>query len=259
VASTVADRAVTALWARAYLRDLEDAYSSRDRWAGRSEEQMERDIVATSLRFGVLCRFTAWLAVDTRVVADGGEVHRVIQPVEPPAGWDMLEAAPPMMLAAAAPGTFAPAAMASLPRPMDRAALARRGGRRLSRSRRAPEVAEEVARPDELIAARSQSTEEARRLRGLDAAPLADRREALADLGSRLTALVRHLASAGVDEALLAPLRDLLGELEADRPMSVLADAFEELWGRTLRVLDDLAAATAAKPGARKEFWKRHS
>ena len=45
--------------------------------------------MATSERFGVLCRFTAWVAVDDRVVTEGGEPHRVIQPVEMPAGWEM--------------------------------------------------------------------------------------------------------------------------------------------------------------------------
>ena len=45
----------------------------------------------------MLCRFTAYVAVDSRVVADGG-LHRVMQPVEAPAGWDadlVLGAAPP--------------------------------------------------------------------------------------------------------------------------------------------------------------------
>src|SRR5207249_3461659 len=42
-------------------------------------------------RFGVLCRFTAFVAVDVKeVVNPGGQVHRVIQPVEPAAGWGML-------------------------------------------------------------------------------------------------------------------------------------------------------------------------
>jgi Ca-activated chloride channel family protein len=51
---------------------------------------LERRIVETSLRFGVLCRFTAFVAADVQVVNEGGVVHRVLQPVEAPAGWDML-------------------------------------------------------------------------------------------------------------------------------------------------------------------------
>jgi Ca-activated chloride channel family protein len=91
--------AVTAQWARSHLRDLEDRYASA------SAEDLEKRIVNTSLRFGVLCRFTAYVAVDSRVVAEGGLQHRVMQPVEAPAGWDagrqrydadlLLRAAPP--------------------------------------------------------------------------------------------------------------------------------------------------------------------
>jgi hypothetical protein len=74
--------AVTAQWARAHLRDLED------RFAADPSADLEKRIVDTSLRFGVLCRFTAYVAVDSRIVAEGGVQHRVMQPVEMPAGWD---------------------------------------------------------------------------------------------------------------------------------------------------------------------------
>jgi Ca-activated chloride channel family protein len=73
---------VTAQWARAHLRDLED------RFAANPTKDLEKRIVDTSLRFGVLCRFTAYVAVDSRVVVEGGVQHRVMQPVELPAGWD---------------------------------------------------------------------------------------------------------------------------------------------------------------------------
>jgi Mg-chelatase subunit ChlD len=76
--------AVTAQWARAHLRDLEDRYASAD------TEDLEQRIVDTSLRFGVLCRFTAYVAVDSRKVVDGGVQHRVMQPVELPAGWEQF-------------------------------------------------------------------------------------------------------------------------------------------------------------------------
>jgi hypothetical protein len=39
----------------------------------------------------VLCRFTAFVAADVLVVNEGGVVHRVLQPVEAPAGWTMFE------------------------------------------------------------------------------------------------------------------------------------------------------------------------
>ena len=79
--------AVTAQWARSHLRDLEDRYASTP--ARAACEELEKRIVATSLRFGVLCRFTAYVAVDNRVVADGGVRRRVLQPVEAPSGWDV--------------------------------------------------------------------------------------------------------------------------------------------------------------------------
>ncbi|GLW28360.1 VIT domain-containing protein [Actinoplanes regularis] len=101
-----AEPAVTKQWARGRLRDLEDAYAAGD-------HTLEQQIVDTSLRFGVLCRFTAYVAVDARVVNEGGEVRRVTQPVEMPSGWE--PPTPPMAvgmtLAAAAspfPGGAAP-------------------------------------------------------------------------------------------------------------------------------------------------------
>ncbi|MEU0570766.1 VIT domain-containing protein, partial [Nonomuraea sp. NPDC005983] len=89
--------AIRAVWARAHLRELEDRYAM-------GEHELEAQIVRTSLEFGVLCRFTAYVAVDTRQVAEGEPEHRVIQPVEPPSGWE-LPANPPM-----APGFMAQAA-----------------------------------------------------------------------------------------------------------------------------------------------------
>ncbi|MHA7652178.1 DUF4349 domain-containing protein [Mycobacterium sp. ML4] len=77
--------AVTAAWARAHLRDLEDRYA----WAtGGSAQGLAKRIVTASLRFGVLSRFTAYFLVDGRIVASGEAPHRVLQPVEAPAGWD---------------------------------------------------------------------------------------------------------------------------------------------------------------------------
>jgi Ca-activated chloride channel homolog len=83
VTATVADRPeVAKIWARGRLRDLEDRYVV----SGGAE--LERTIVETSLRHGVLCRFTAYVATDVRVVTDGGVLHKVTQPVEQPAGWE---------------------------------------------------------------------------------------------------------------------------------------------------------------------------
>src|SRR5215217_776160 len=88
VEATAGDAAaLTATWARAHLRDLEDRYATDPA----PDRDLERRIVETSLRFGVLCRFTAFVAADVHVVNEGGFVHRVLQPVEAPAGWTMFE------------------------------------------------------------------------------------------------------------------------------------------------------------------------
>lgn len=84
---TVDNPALRAVWARAHLRELEDRYAM-------GEHDLEPRIVRTSLEYGVLCRFTAYVAVDTRQVAGEGPEHRVIQPVEPPSGWELPSAAP---------------------------------------------------------------------------------------------------------------------------------------------------------------------
>jgi Ca-activated chloride channel family protein len=76
--------AIAKAWARGQVRQLEDCYA-----AGLGNHAaLEQAIIATSLEFGVLCRFTAYVAVDrAAVVNEGGEVHEITQPVEMPAGW----------------------------------------------------------------------------------------------------------------------------------------------------------------------------
>ena len=48
---------------------------------------LEQAIVALSLRFQVLCRFTAYVAVDRAVADVHGQLYRITQPVEQPEGW----------------------------------------------------------------------------------------------------------------------------------------------------------------------------
>ena len=83
--------ASTAAWARAHVRDLEDRYAGRPGHDPAGLARLEQQITEVSLRYGVLCRFTAFVAVDSRVVTDGAGPHRVTQPVELPAGWDPVE------------------------------------------------------------------------------------------------------------------------------------------------------------------------
>lgn len=73
---------VSASWARAHIRDLEDKYAVGAR-------DLETEIVRVSKAHTVLSRFTAFLAIDrSQVVNPGGGVVQVVQPVESPAGWE---------------------------------------------------------------------------------------------------------------------------------------------------------------------------
>jgi Ca-activated chloride channel family protein len=72
-------------WARHMVRTLEDQYYLNP------VKQIEQEIVDISLRYGVLSRFTAYVAIDrSATVNEGGKVHRIVQPVEPAHGWKML-------------------------------------------------------------------------------------------------------------------------------------------------------------------------
>lgn len=249
--------AVTAQWARVYLRDLEDRYAAAPGWAG---EELEKRIVATSLRFGVLCRFTAYVAVDSRVVAEGGVRHRVLQPVEAPAGWEPSpgEIAPlaapasylaePCEIRSAAPyfGLGAPPEpRASQPRARLRVDLG-------SYTRRPASAAAEPEREhDELTAARDQTRAEARRLREARRLTDEERRDALSDLLSRLTALVAHLTARGVPPSAFSALSAVVAAIEAgDGPIA-------RLWDATMAALEDFAAGTGSQDRRRRAFWKR--
>lgn len=262
------------IWARSVLRDREDEYASREIYADQStQEDLERRIVATSLRFGVLCRFTAYVAVDPSTVTDGRPKLAVIQPVDSPAGWDMFGAQGAVAMAAPMEGAVIMAAPMSMRPPMPKPAAVSRSaqlggvpptasGGRPGRPPAAPGLLAPSAQPapgpalgdarsapaqsgsDEL---RRRAADEARRLRDGAAEPWYRRRDLLEDLGSRLAVLA---APGGAGTGALAELAKLL---RADTLETVASDAaaLEDLWARVLRVLDDFAA------GSRGSFWKR--
>ncbi len=246
-----AEPAVTAQWARGRLRDLEDRYAAGD-------HALEQDIVATSLRFGVLCRFTAFVAVDSRVVRDGGELRRVTQPVELPSGWEApaeLSAAPVMKAVSLGLSAEAPAA-APMP-PRFAPARAQAGGMPASFAT-VPSAMRRIGRtqavPDgpSVQDLRDVARLEAERLAEGRDRPAYERRDLLADLVSRLEVLL-----AGMTGPAYAPLHALLEYLKGD-------DDLDRRWDEARRVLADFAgtAAPAAKPAApepheRRAFWKR--
>ncbi|HSK95651.1 MAG TPA: hypothetical protein VK891_03460, partial [Euzebyales bacterium] len=72
---------IAPVWARAHLRDLEDRY------AVAGDSALADRIVATSLSFAVLSRFTAFVAVDRSERTDSTAPVGIVQPVELPSGW----------------------------------------------------------------------------------------------------------------------------------------------------------------------------
>ncbi|GAB7044093.1 MULTISPECIES: VIT domain-containing protein [Catenuloplanes] len=258
------ETAVTAQWARARLRELEDRYTI-------GEVTLEPEIVATSLRHRVLCRFTAWLAVDTRVVTEGGETRRVTQPVESPSGWenpaaDRLTAVPALPgqrpvvggrggpaggfrvaraasfaeapeFGAAPPASPAPTASAPPPPPASGrpgAVPSAPGGRvpRAPSPAMAPvtAVAPSGRRPDPRADLVAFARAEAAGLRAAVDLSTMERRDLLDDLGTRL-----HAVLTGVPESEVRPLAELKRLL-----LRGIAD-LATLWSESLRLLDEFA------------------
>ena len=76
------------VWARWLIRDLEDELAK-----GQNSEKLGQRMTALSLSHRVLCRTTAFLAVDeNRIVNPGGDLETLIQPVESPRGWAAVAA-----------------------------------------------------------------------------------------------------------------------------------------------------------------------
>lgn len=91
--------AVQKIWARSIVRDLEDGYAS-----GRGDPELAARLVAHSIRFGVLSRFTAFVAVDPEHPehTDARPLVEVVQPVEMPSRWGVsrrMAAPAPMAVA----------------------------------------------------------------------------------------------------------------------------------------------------------------
>jgi Ca-activated chloride channel family protein len=265
---------LAATWARAHLRDLEDRYATDPA----PDRELERRIVETSLRFGVLCRFTAFVAADVQVVNQGGTVHRVLQPVEAPAGWSMFErvgpaaAAMPMASMSAGPLAAGPArGRAAVPRgpagPLARAqGRGRVGPGRIGR----PRSGGLAGRPlggAELAPYRHRAARLADLLEGRPhpAGPRADLRRRLGLVQVGLAALVADLESVGAAEEELRPLRDLAGELvPLTRPTVSDQPELDRLRDRALAVLRAFAAGgpvppPPADPAPPRDpsFWRR--
>ena len=114
------------------------------------------------------------------------------------------------------------------------------------------------ARPQEhpeLTAAREQARDDAARLRAAGLLTDHERRELLADLASRLGALVVKLTTANVPLSAFLPLWQLAAALKDADAGGPAWD--EALWDQALRVLDDFAAGSALAERKGRAFWKR--
>jgi len=260
--------AAAAVWARAHLRDLEDDYAIR------ATQALEQRIVEISLKYSVLCRFTAFVAIDTRVVTEGGRPHKVVQPVESPRGWAEPQVAYPVA-AAMVHGSMAPRARRTAkaaggapafppaaPQPPMPAAPAGRAAPRFDQDdfdvpdflSTGPE-ASPPAGPGPV-----PSPAPGPMPRPVD--PAADPRQVAARELARLTAEAPAGASDAQRWAALVALRQRLLEHLATHQDKALADLAEtlnvtdradlaDLWERTVRTLTDLAGHS------RRPFWKR--
>jgi Ca-activated chloride channel family protein len=237
VASSSEHRGLPAVWARAHVRDLEDRYVTA---SFADHDALERRIVAVSLEFGVLCRFTAFVAVDDRVVNAGGAVHRVTQPVELPQGWRVPDApmAPVFSAMSAAPLSAAPMP-ATPPRPMPREP------RRLVAGA-AEHVASSAVIPALPVALHTFARRALDRLRAAADRPVAQRIRLLVELGAELGAVLDRVS--GLPPATLTQLRDL-----ATRLSSPSAAAVDGEWQAAITVLEPFAG----QPNQRRPFWKR--
>ena len=270
LAGTGGNPASAANWARAHLRDLEDRYACLAGHVPAELARLEHQITDVSLRYGVLCRFTAFVAVDSRVVTDGGVPHRVTQPVELPAGWDPAGLGLPCAAAAPAPlgAMRARGGMMPMHAAGGRKATARPLARPLRAGYQGP-GAGRVGGADRLVQARRQLADEVSALRTAHHVPDAERVRILADLATRIDALLAWLTRDPAAAGRLTGLTALAGKLrECDKPGSPRGAELDALWEETIRLLTGFAAqdppddAPEAPPGgvhpaADHAFWKR--
>jgi len=248
--------ALAGMWARAHLRDLEDRYATDPA----PDRGLEQRIVEISLRFGVLCRFTAFVAADVQVVNEGGTVHRVLQPVDAPAGWDMfgrveqaVAAMPMASMTTASLGGLQAEGLPSLAK-----AAGRVGKGPFGRPPRSGGFATHPLAGAELSPYRRRAGELARLLDRDE--PELGRRLGLVRVG--LAALIADLESVDAVEEELRPLRDLATELDRHLGRPAVADAggLARLRERALAVLEAfaiLSGGSAPDPPRDRAFWKR--
>ena len=210
--------AVQKIWARAVVRDLEDEYAS-----GRGDEDLTERLVAHSVGFGVLSRFTAFVAVDPERT-DAGPLDEVVQPVETPDGWASGQvarfAAAPMLVGASYSLSGSPPAgamPATLPAVAPAPASGPSAPRSLKHLLKQVEKATQVRR-----SGLDRVLEELQQHRDATSEP--ELRAALVQLCNALTRFLKGSTQAQAREVLVAvdAVKRLLGEGDRGRRVSKL-------------------------------------
>ena len=257
--------ALGAIWARARIRDLEDRYAIG---AVEASAELVRRIIATSLEFGVLSRFTAFVAVDSRVVNEGGGPRQMTQPVDLPAGW--TPRAPMRATAAAAPmavsmnaGSFDIAMPLSHPAspgfagPADEAQVLYGPRRERGQAKAKRTVAREHVQvvqvgdysgpiPDSV---REFAAREKKKLLESASLGLAERAKALVELAESIGEALPEFVTAGLGQREIV----LLNTFAAGWAKRI---GLERRWQDALDLLEKLIGQSA-QPEQRRSFWKR--
>ncbi len=262
--------ALGAIWARARIRDLEDRYAIG---AVEASADLERRIIATSLEFGVLSRFTAFVAVDSRVVNEGGGQRQMTQPVDLPAGWKQRAPMRTPMRASAEAGPMAVSMNAGsfdIAMPLnhpaspgfagpDDEAQVEYGPRRERGRAKAKRtfVREQVQVGDSSRPIPDSVREFAARAKGklLESASLglAERAKALVELAESIGEALPEFVTAGLGQREIV----LLTNFAAGRAKRIgLPAELERRWQDALDLLEKLIGRSA-QPEKRRSFWKR--
>ncbi|MEZ0367582.1 MAG: VWA domain-containing protein, partial [Candidatus Sericytochromatia bacterium] len=152
VAEKVDFPAMPRLWAKARIQTLEDAFRLADH---ANKQQLKESIIAISVEHQILCRFTAWLAVDEAETIEGHEDRiQMVQPVEMPQSWNMTTTGalpPPPVMVMPAGMPMSPSPMAP-PMPLAQQPPASRGGGMFKKAKRQAFDAKAAAVAEESLA-----------------------------------------------------------------------------------------------------------
>ena len=98
---------------------------------------------------------------------------------------------------------------------------------------------------DPLAEARQQVDHEVRRMKKAGSLDDYERREWLADLATRLTALIGHLAGCGVERPRISALQQVVDAIDAGGDV-------DRIWDEALRVLEEFAAGAGGEGRKRR-------